>query len=172
MISPTAVDLVKCIEANLIEKVRPHVTDASALSALATILPMLRHVAVRIADEGQILTDDIGDLQSLLGDAIEYLRSCTDEEAAVLRSRTEDARAKSIGVGAGYENLVVLAERAGGLREALQHVIRYLHDQARKGSVDAGHESLRASVRRYLARQIDAESRLIEPAFMGRGPRR
>lgn len=168
MIHPSAVQIMRAIEATLTEVVEPATGSVSARSALATIGHLLRHAALRIEGEGQVLADDIDALGCLLRELHRYLDAAGDRaqaldiERALRRAAPEEGR---------YPSLELMAARAMVLRQALQDVLAYLQSKRDRGEDDA-YRSSRASIRRYLANQIAAEAALIHPAFEDKGPRR
>jgi hypothetical protein len=61
MLNPTPTQILRNIEATLVEVVQPAATSTAAQSALATIGHLLRHVILYVEHGGQILADDIAD---------------------------------------------------------------------------------------------------------------
>ncbi|NWK98342.1 hypothetical protein DM806_22265 [Sphingobium lactosutens] len=169
MIHPSAIEIIRNIEATLVDIVEPAVQTTTARSALATIGHLLRHVALRIEDEGQLLTDDIAALKLLLNDLAVYIASTGDT-----------ARAREIGTAmsaaeppAGrYPSIQILATQAAALRAVMQDILAYLQTQrdARRGEAD--YLAARAAIRAYLTADVLMEARLIHPAFEDKGPRR
>lgn len=169
MIHPSAVQIVRAIEATLTGVVEPATDSMAARSALATIGHLLRHICLRIEDEGQILTDDVAALQKLLKQLRDYLRSSGDEAQAIA---VEHALARAAPEPDRYPSLAVMAERAMILLQSLQDVLAYLQERRSVRSKDDAYVTARALIRDYLAAQISAEAVLIHPAFEERGPRR
>lgn len=170
MIRPTATDLLRNIDATLVQNVEPSLGDLGGRSALATVRHLLNFVRLRIEREGQILTDDIAGLRSLLPRLMDYFERHHDERGA---REIRDALGKGRPWDpARYPSLDDLADEAGGLREALHAGLARLQAMREARRDDPEYASLRAAIRTYMARQIEAEGEIVAPAFFGRGPRR
>lgn len=169
MINPSAAQIVRNIETVLVDIVEPAVTTTAARSALATIGHLLRHVALRIENEGQVLDDDIASLLPLLDHLSAYLDAAGDQTqaravaAAIRRAEPPADR---------YPSLAIMAERAGILRQAVQDGLQHLQQKRPERGQDADYLAVRAAIRDYLAQQLRGEAQLIHPAFEDKGPRR
>jgi hypothetical protein len=164
MIFPSTSELLACIEGNLVRKVEPAVSDPKALSAVATIKHLLRLLGERVRNEGQILCDDIAALRELLPDLAAHF-------AGTSLAAQIEAALKPDSAGSGdYRNLDSLAAEANRLREALHAVAATVHTA--DSAVLSRHEGVRAKIKTYILHEIAEETRLIDPAFTGRGPRR
>jgi hypothetical protein len=170
MITPTATDLLRTIDATLINKVEPSLSDVGGRSALATVRHLLNFVRVRIEREGQALTDDIAALRPLLSDALAYFEGLgeTDQVQAIGRALAETETVDA----SRYLTLDDLAARAGKLREALHHALERLQALRGQHAGEPRYTALRAAIRAYIVRQIEDEGDMVGPAFFGRGPRR
>jgi len=165
---PTAEDVLRTIEATLENVIKPGLSNVPERSAAATIGHLLRHVRVRLAAEGQILTDDIAALRALLPRVQRFLDEAGQQrDAGLIAAALADAPDAP-----GYASLTALGARACRLRGALQSGLAAL--QALRSALGEDHTylALRAAIRDYMAVQIEAERCLIEPAFLGFGPRR
>lgn len=160
MIHPSCAEVLATIQTGFEEQVVPHLHDIEARSAAATIGHLLRHVALRIEHEGQILLDDIARLEALLGGIAAWFETCGAGDPRAIRAALTDDSPQGV-----YPGLGLLGERAMRLRGALVKAQEVLH-----GLPDDG--GLREAVRGYIAAQLAEEARLIEPAFRGKGPRR
>lgn len=170
MINPTAAQMLRMIEATLVDVVEPAVTTTNARSALATIGHLLRHVTLRIEREGQLLTDDIAALLVLLDGLTAYLTAAGDADQA---RAVADAVARAAPPPADlYPSLGHMAERAGVLRQAVQDVLTHLQAQRDARSGDPAYVEAREAIRSYLAAQLRGEAQLIHPAYEDKGPRR
>lgn len=170
MIFPTATDLLRNIDATLVEKIEPSLTDLTGLSALATVRHLLNFVRIRIEQEGQHLADDISALRSLLARVADYFRSVVEEDAAAAIDRAlAEANAPDPG---HYRSLDDLAVEVGRLREALHQGLSHLQSLRSPLGDTSGYRTIRALIRDYMTRQIEREGEMIAPAFFGRGPRR
>ncbi|WP_336971998.1 hypothetical protein [Sphingobium aromaticiconvertens] len=169
MIHPSAAQIIRTIEATLVDVVEPAVQTTTARSALATIGHLLRHVALRIEQEGQILADDILVQRALLADIATYLATAGDADpgdaiqAALAQAAAPDAR---------YPSLSIMGARASLLRQAIQDALIFLQDQRDPRKADPAYQAIRAAIRTYLAAEVQAEGTLIHPAFEDKGPRR
>ncbi|WP_327753820.1 hypothetical protein VVT58_19035 (plasmid) [Sphingobium sp. SJ10-10] len=169
MIHPSAVQIVRAIETTLVDVVEPASGSIAARSALATIGHLLRHVALRIECEGQLLADDIAALRSLLGQLHDYLRSAGDEAQAIEVAKALERAAPDPG---RYPSLALMAERTAILLQSVQDVLAYLQERRPERAEDSVYLAARALIRDYLAYQIKTEAALIHPAFEDKGPRR
>lgn len=169
MIHPSAAQIVRNIEATLVDVVEPAVQTTTAHSALATIGHLLRHVALRIEQEGQILADDILVQQTLLADVAAYFTTAGDAgqadaiHAALAQSAAPDAR---------YPSLGIMGTRASLLRQAIQDALIFLQGDRETRNDDPAYQAIRTAIRAYLASEVQAEGTLIHPAFEDKGPRR
>ncbi|MDE2596132.1 MAG: hypothetical protein KGL44_04550 [Sphingomonadales bacterium] len=167
MIHPTCTEVLATVQTAFDEQVVPHLADSEARSAAATIGHLLRHVALRIEQEGQILSDDIARLEALLGRIADWFDETRAADAQPLRAALVPA------LPAGrYPSLTLIGERALALRAALVAAQERLQEAAAGHGSEAGYTDLRAGIRDYIAAQLADEARLIAPAFQGRGPRR
>ncbi|MEO0030460.1 MAG: hypothetical protein RIS94_218 [Pseudomonadota bacterium] len=169
MINPSAVQILRTIETTLVDVVEPAVGSTTARSALATIGHLLRHVALRIEGEGQVLADDIARLETLLADVRAYLEGAGDSTQAAAVAAGLDRAAMPVD---GYPTLAMMGARAAGLRQTLQDALVHLQAQRAARAADAGYAAARSAIRTYLGEQILAEATLIDPAFADHGPRR
>lgn len=169
MIHPSAAQIVRNIEATLVDIVEPAVQTTTARSALATIGHLLRHVALRIEQEGQILADDIVAQQALLADVERYFATAGDAAQAVA---IQAILAQSTASDTRYPSLGIMGARASLLRQAIQDALMFLQDQRETRNADPGYQAIRASIRAWLALEVQAEGMLINPAFEDKGPRR
>jgi hypothetical protein len=171
VIDPSAVHLLRTIDAALVEKVGPSVTDLTGRSALATIRHLLRLVRVRIEDEGQILTEEAHALRVLLERIGVYLRTTGDPgvseadkiDAALGADQPDPVR---------YPDLLSLGVRVNGLRTALHDSLMHLTAIAATHLNDAAYSDIRDAIRKHLGWQVMQEDRLVAAAFYGQGPRR
>jgi hypothetical protein len=171
VIDPSAVHLLRTIDAALADKVAPSVTDLTGRSALATIRHLLRLVRVRIENEGQILNEEAYALRVLLGRIGVYLRTTGD--AGVTEADKIDAA-----LGADqpdpdrYPDLLSLGVRVNGLRTSLHDVLMHLTAVAAAHANDAAYTNIRDAIRKHLGWQVMQEDQLVAAAFYGQGPRR
>ena len=167
MIHPDCSEVLATIQTGFERDIVPHLHDLDARSAAATISHLLRHVALRVADEGQILTDDIARLRVLLSQIADWFDSSNLPDGAPLRG----AFAETLPDGV-YPSLTVLGNHVLCLRSALVTAQLALQGVRNQYAEQAAYQELRAAIRTYIAAQLEDESRLIVPAFLGQGPRR
>jgi hypothetical protein len=149
-------------------------------SALATARALIRHATLRIESEGQILAEDIRALRELLPAVAAYLQLLGSREPLIrgaTETRTLAARIVRMLAAVrrptgSYPTLSSLAEEAGELRGSVYESLDLLQGLREVLRDEAAYVETRNRIRTYCARQIEAESLLIEPAFAGSGPRR
>jgi hypothetical protein len=163
MIHPTCLEVLATVQSAFTREIVPRLTDVDARSTAATIEHLLRHIALRIEHEGQILTTDIARLCDLLQEAAAWQQDCGTDASALRDLLAAEARAAG-----AYRNLEQQGEAALRLRSALVDVQREL--MVTDG--DEGSRALQAKMRDYIALQLTDEAKLIDPAFTGKGPRR
>jgi hypothetical protein len=171
MIVPSAADELRCAERTLEDIIKPALKRTADLSALVTVGHILRHVAVRIEMEGKLLHEEIGVLRPLLSD-IRVSLARQSANAASLAAAQKIAAALDRGQHdrAGYVGVTELAEDVMALREGISVALRFLtSDEAGKNGEN---QRLHDSIRRYLGWQVEQEAKMIDPAFVGFGPRR
>lgn len=167
MIHPTCAQVLATIQTGFEEQIVPTLHDTEARSAAATIGHLLRHVALRIEHEGQILLDDVARLGPLLRRIAAWLETSGEGGSEAVHT----ALAHAIPEGR-YPSLALLGEQALTLRAALDHAQARLHALATRHGGDPAYGALREDIRNYIAAQLADEARLIEPAFARKGPRR
>ncbi len=169
MIHPSAAQIVRNIEATLVAVVEPAVQTTTARSALATIGHLLRHVALRIDQEGQLLADDIAMQTALLRDIAAYFATIGDDARA---DAIHGVLADATDTDLPYPSLAIMGDRSAQLGGAIQDVLILLQQQRAARQGDPAYQAVRAAIRDYLATQVLAEGALIHPAFEDKGPRR
>ena len=160
MSRPSAQDVLATIETTLDDIVRPAVSGVEALSALATIGHLLRHVRLRLSFEADILSSEISLLTPLVNDIADWLEGVGAGSLAIPQDRPT-----SIGVDA-------LAASTFAWRTAIDEGLEMLQAARATHGDDPAYRALRQRIRDYIATQIIEEARLIDPAFAGKGPRR
>lgn len=170
MITVSATDLLRLVDATLAQKIDPALDDTGARSALTTVRHLLRFVRVRIEQEGQTLTREIAATGTLLEAVAAYHDGAGDGPAA------EPIRATLAAVSPHdptcYLSLDDLTAVTARLREALHHALAHLQTLRPARGDDPHYRAIRAAIRQQVIGQIEAEGNLVAPAFFGRGPRR
>lgn len=170
MITVSATDLLRTIDATLAEKVAPSLSDLTGRSALATVRHLLNFVRIRIEQEGQVLVDEISALHLLLASIADYHDAESDTvEADALRATLAVASLPDV---TRYRSLDDLTDEAALLREALHNALARLQALRETRGEDDAYRAIRAAIRAQVVRQIEQEGTIVAPAFFGRGPRR
>lgn len=170
MITVSATDLLRVVDATLVEKVEPSLSDMNGRAAFATVRHLLNFVLVRIEKEGQALTDEIASTRPLLADIAAYHDGAGDAADA---QAVRDALAEVPSADpARYQSLDDLAKETGALREALHRALANLQAKREARGGDEAYRAIRAAIRAQIVRQIETEGEIVGPSFFGRGPRR
>lgn len=167
MIHPTAAQILATIQTGFEGQIVPHLSDPEARSAAATIGHLLRHVSLRIEREGQILFDDVARLRGLVGRIAEWMEDARVGDATSLRT----ALAKELPPEL-YPSLELTGELALAMRSALVGAQTQFLAASEVHGASPAYQSLHEEIRSYIADQLADEALLIEPAFLGKGPRR
>lgn len=170
MITVTATDLLRVVDATLASKVEPSLSDLTGRSALATVRHLLNFVRVRIEQEGAALAGDSAVLRMLLADIAAYHRRAGDGDAAA----AVDAALAAAPIADPEEtpSLDTLTAETRALREALHQALARLQRLREGRRDDPDYVAIRAAIRACIVSEIEAEGAIVAPAFFGRGPRR
>jgi hypothetical protein len=171
MLLPTSVDILRCVERTLETVIVPTLTGVGERSAAATIGHLLRHVALRVEKEGQILVDEIGVLRPLLSQTVAYLGTFqpSDTAAAQLRAALATLLGRSF-AAPGYRAVASQSEEVAALRQGLCDALAFVQKQAPQPTGSAA--ELHKAILGYITWEIEHEAQVIDPAFEGFGPRR
>lgn len=164
-ILPSATDILRCVREVTRDLIAPTLAGHSERSAAATIDHMLRYAEGMIAHQGQALFDEEAKLKALLPSVAGWL---ADRDAALAGAiRADCARTYDPAL---YPTLMMMEDRVAQLRQHVCDALEALHAAgAAKGPAgEAAHEGLRD----YIRWQIAREGEIVEPAFLGHGPRR
>lgn len=168
MIVPSLSDVVYTIRSALDEVIAPQLDGLRERSTITTIGHLLRLVEHCIDAQGQVLFDELHELEPLLADIARRF-----DAVAELQSIAADIR-QSLAVERDprvYPSLKVLAAEISRLRQHVSDAlvaIRALPASSRGPEIEAAHRLLRD----YIQWQLQQEARVIEPAFIGYGARR
>jgi hypothetical protein len=171
VIEPTAVDILRTIEATIVEKIDPSLSDLSGRSASASVRHLLRHVIERLRHEGDLLTEDIGALRDVLTKTRDYFVSLGTRESTAWAAPIESLLARKQ-AASQYPTLDIVGAQAEALRRCLYDALGQLQEIRQLHQRDLRYVALRSAIRAYLVTQIEHEEQIIAPAFFGRGPRR
>lgn len=164
MIHPSCLEVLATVQTAFSREIVPRLKDVDGRSTAATIEHLLRHIALRIEHEGQILVTDISRLVDLLDSAARWMDKVSLDATSLRAALAGEAQAAT----AQYRNLDQLGTVALELRGELVKVQGLLADREADEAADA----LRKRIREYVGLQLTDEAQLIEPAYTGKGPRR
>lgn len=172
MLLPTAVDVLRCVERTIETVITPALTGAAERSAAATVGHLLRHVALRIEREGALFAAEIAQLRPLLADSDRMLQHdfAASAEAKGVRAAIAAALAEQPAAPHGYRDLASMAAEVTALRQCVCATLDLI--QRSEASLSVAARDIHESFQRYVAWELDNESKLIDPAFEGFGPRR
>lgn len=166
-ILPGTTDILRCVREVTRDILAPTLTGHSERSAAATIDHMLRYVEGLIDHQGQALLDEETRLKTLLPGIADWLADQPEQAslASVIRAsvtRTRDAHV--------YPTLQMMADDVAVLRQHVCDALLALQkaDKARGADGEAAYQALRD----YIRWQLEEEGKLVQPAFLGHGPRR
>ena len=160
---PNAVEILRSIGATFDEYLLPEISEPFAHSLALTVSNLLRHVTLRLEQEGRVLVAEIEDLRAVLSQARAFAASAGMPEVA---SEIEAVCAEEP-ASRCYVEIQDLEREVTGLRWALQHAIRAL-EQGRTGfEAREGYGELRIAIRQHLRRSLEREGGLVVPAFTG-----
>jgi hypothetical protein len=165
MIHPTCGEVLATVAASFSREIVPELSSVEARSSAATIEHLLRHVMLRIEEEGEVLMRDIGRLRELLAQVADWL-----EQGGAASATT--VRAALASEPSDLWTLSRQGEEAMRLRGSLVAVQADLDALAAGCAQDGGYQAVRRAIGAYIGAQLMDEARLIAPAFSGMGPRR
>lgn len=167
MIHPSCSQILATIQTSFDDQIVPNIVGDEARSTAATMAHLLRHVALRIEVEGQLLMDDIARLRALLLQISAWFDTIRQGNSAALRAVLSDCLPEGI-----YPSLSLLGKQAFGLRAALVSAQEELYNLADAHGHDAGYKAIREGIAQYITAQLADEAKLVAPAFQGKGLRR
>jgi hypothetical protein len=171
MIVPSVADVVRTIAHSLDDIIAPAMQTSHQRSTIVTIGHMLRYVQNATDREGPLLFEEANRLRVLLAD-LGKRSAGADMSAAIasiggaMRSAVAEPRDASI-----YPSTPRLAAEIKAFTQHADDMLAAVHAlpaDARSGATAALHQALRD----HIAWQLENEAKLIEPAFVGHGPRR
>lgn len=173
MIYPTASEILRCVDHTLMEASHIDMPRMSVKSALATCRHMVRHVDQRLQIEQGLLVEDIAQVSRLLDAVADYLGAIGEAEAPLvgdIRATLADAPVPLL--QGHVDDMDSVRRRALALREQLYTALRHLQSQGGERQATPAYRQVRTLIRDYIRWEIQQESKLVHPAFVGRGPRR
>lgn len=172
MIYPTASEILRQIDQTLLAISDINMPRMDVKSALATTRHLVRHVELRLRLERSILLDDIEKAGGLLAKIATYLDSLGADHAARAKDiRATLAVAPSL-LSSKEDELDHIINRAKALRELIYVNLAALQNLGADITAIKAYADLRQLIREYISYQIKQEARVIDPAFIGQGPRR
>jgi len=162
---PSAVDILRCVREVSHDLLAPSLTGHAERSAAATIDHMLRYVERLLDHQGQALLEEEEKLKALLPKAADWLAGRDAALAEAIHADCAVARDSTI-----YPTLAMMEDRVALLRQHVCDTLTALHAEGAAKGADG--EALHDMLRDYIRWQIAREGELVEPAFLGHGPRR
>jgi len=166
ILTPTAVEVLRCVHETMESGIIPSLTGKTERSNAATIQHMLRFVENRMEQEGQTLFDEIARLRAFLPTTFAWLEAQAKGAALVpaIKATVETRRPAEV-----YPTLTMVSDDVAALRQHVCDLLELLH-AAPEGDAEA--RRLHAEVRAYIVWQLEQEGSIVEPTFVGNGPRR
>jgi hypothetical protein len=164
LLTPTAAEVVRCVRDTLETLITPALKGRSEFSYATTANHLLTLVERRLESEGQTLLDEIRKLHGIFPDALAWLATQPGNDALSTAISASLRRERDPNV---YPSLRLMAEEVAALRQHVCDLLLLLQ----KSENGAGSQ-LHAALRSYIAWQLEQEGSIVEPSFVGRGPRR
>jgi hypothetical protein len=160
---PNVAAVINCIGDTMDEILLPALTTPVQRSAGVTARHLLRYTAAQIDAQGQMLLDESLRLHKLLSEACIFLDGIPSGTAlaAAIRATLAEQRDPTI-----YPSLSIMAAEVGTLRQHVCDLLILLQ------SLNGAGEKIHNQIRAYIAWQIEQEGKIVEPSFLGFGPRR
>jgi hypothetical protein len=168
MIAPTAAEVVRCVNESITSQIVPVLTKGSEKSVVATIQHLLRYIELRIDLEGQTLLDEVQYLGKLLPQATAWLGTQPGSSALISAIDASIAFERDPTV---YPSLTIMNLQVAELRQHVCDILLSLQDTG-PTAPDSDGARLHEAIRTYVSWQLEQEGSVIEPSFVGFGPRR
>jgi hypothetical protein len=164
---PSATDVLSRVREAMQDLIVPTLSGQSERSAAATISHMLRYVERLIDHQGQTLLEEEARLKFSLAAAADWLEKRGDHHVLSEEIRASIARTRDPAV---FTTTTMMQDAVALLRQNVCDVLLALQDlgEAKGFEGEAVHQELRD----YIRWQLLEEEKLVEPAFLGHGPRR
>lgn len=167
---PSAVEMVRSIEYSFETYVVPELEHPLARSAAAGIKNLLRHLAVRIEVEPQLLFEDSEDKRRLCRELAASLRAnegaLTTPTLANLADDLDAAVARQDRAPGEFPALPSLVAENAALKEVVDRAVRECHAHRELvGAVD--YQRLSGLIREQLQRQMEREIACFDNAYAG-----
>jgi hypothetical protein len=162
---PSAAEVMKTIIWTFDEIIMPNPTSAKAQSEMLTVSNLLRHVLLRMEQEGPALVEESIQLRRLLADIVSFTED-KSELGAIGESITRDlAQLAPIDSGP-LRTVLVLSEENDLLGWTLTAAIEAMHAIRDRYRNDRRYAKLREAIMSYLDNQLAREAAWIDPAFI------
>jgi len=155
---PTSSELLEAVAAALEGQVAPAVQDKWAASTLRSAVQLVKHLAVRVADEHRIIDEDNADAAQVLTAIAPRLAG----DPAVATLHAVVGRALQDGGDERLHDATRAAARNDAYQAAIELLVRN-RDLVRTSAGAAVHDELRA----YLRRRLSREQHLYFPSLTG-----
>lgn len=144
--------------------IAPEVQSDFAKSLTLTMSNLLQHVHLRVQFAGEYLHAERSELRELLTDVATYLREGGEPDFPDLAEEITQALAATEDDGC-YPSEQRLVAALTTLRGALSRALIGLQQARSELGSSAAYQRIRSDIRQHLARTLEREGRLIEPAF-------
>jgi hypothetical protein len=162
---PSAVEVMKTIIWTFDEIIMPNPTSAKAQSEMLTVSNLLRHVLLRMEQEGPALLEESMQLRGLLADIVSFAEDKPELGAIAERITRDLARLPPID-GEPLRTVLVLSEENDLLGWTLTAAIEAMHTVRDQYYNDLRYAKLREAIMSYLDNQLAREAAWIDPAFI------
>jgi hypothetical protein len=164
---PSATDVLSRTREAFHDLIVPSLVGQSERSASATIDHMLRYVERLIDQQGQTLLDEEIRLKLILSTAAAWLADRDDRDPLAADIQATIGQERDPGI---FTTIAMMQDAVAILRQHVCDVLLAL--QALGDAKGPEGERLHETLRDYIRWQLLEEEKLVEPAFVGHGPRR
>ena len=164
---PSASHLIEAARLALQEHVAPDVRNELAASAVRSITMILKHLAVRSDQEGEILWAENRALKHVLLRCADTLSAMDQPPNPQLADRIEDELSTSRVAALEYPSIALLDEENAALRLLLDDLLNSILSALRDHPEREVLQLMRGQIRAHLDAQILRERVLYFPVFTG-----
>ena len=162
---PSAAEVMKTIIWTFDEIIMPDPTSAKAQSEMLTVSNLLRHVLLRMEQEGPALLEENMQLRCLLADIVSFAQDKAELGAIADRITRDLGQLPPIDCGP-LRTVLVLSEESDLLGWTLTAAIEAMHAVRDRYRNDRRYAKLREAIMGYLDNQLAREAAWIDPAFI------
>lgn len=167
---PSSLDMVRSIEHSLDAYIEPELQAPLAVSAAAGMRNLLRHLAIRIENEPELLHSDNLDKRAVFGEVASMLRAnghaMAESDLAQLVIELETSSNGEARSQGEFPTLGSLSSENLELKDLADRTLRELHTHEEVIGKD-NCESILAPIRSQLARQIERETACFDLSYTG-----